>query len=60
MNLGFEKIPYNWHEQIINLLAERIVVVDREGIILYINEAYCEFLGTTVENAMLQACSGCN
>lgn len=52
MNLGMEAIPYNWHEQIINLLAERIVVVDRDGIILYINEAYCEFLGTTVEEAI--------
>ncbi|MFF2446951.1 sigma-54 interaction domain-containing protein [Neobacillus sp. NPDC058068] len=52
MNLGMEAIPYNWHEQIINLLAERIVVVDRDGIILYINEAYCEFLGTTVEKAI--------
>ncbi|WHY86919.1 sigma 54-interacting transcriptional regulator [Neobacillus novalis] len=52
MNLGMEGIPYNWHEQIINLLAERIVVVDRDGIILYINEAYCEFLGTTVEEAI--------
>ncbi|WML57912.1 sigma 54-interacting transcriptional regulator [Neobacillus sp. PS2-9] len=52
MYQGFENIPYNWHEQIINLLAERIVVVDREGIILYINEAYCEFLGTTVEDAI--------
>ena len=52
MYQGFENIPYNWHEQIINLLAERIVVVDREGIILYINEAYCEFLGTTVEEAI--------
>ncbi|MDQ1147854.1 transcriptional regulator with PAS, ATPase and Fis domain [Bacillus sp. SORGH_AS 510] len=52
MYRGFENIPYNWHEQIINLLAERIVVVDREGIILYINEAYCNFLGTTVEDAL--------
>ncbi|MFK9092202.1 sigma-54 interaction domain-containing protein [Bacillus salipaludis] len=52
MNLGMETIPLNWHEQIINLLAERIVVVDREGIILYINEAYCEFLGTTVKEAI--------
>lgn len=52
MYRGFENIPYNWHEQIINLLAERIVVVDREGIILYINEAYCDFLGTTVEEAL--------
>lgn len=52
MYRGFENIPYNWHEQIINLLAERIVVVDREGIILYINEAYCDFLGTTVEDAL--------
>ena len=52
MSFGFENIPYNWHEQIINLLAERIVVVDHEGIILYINEAYCEFIGTTVEQAI--------
>lgn len=27
-------------------------LVDREGIILYINAAYCEFLGTTVEGAI--------
>ncbi|WHY78247.1 sigma 54-interacting transcriptional regulator [Neobacillus sp. WH10] len=52
MNLGMEAIPHNWHEQIFNLLAERIVVVDHDGIILYINEAYCEFLGTTVEKAI--------
>ncbi|WP_026564599.1 sigma-54 interaction domain-containing protein [Bacillus sp. UNC41MFS5] len=49
---GFERIPNNWYEQIINLIAERIVVVDHEGIILYINEAYCEFLGTTVKDAV--------
>lgn len=52
MNLGFDNIPYDWHDQIINLLAERIVVVDREGIILYINAAYCEFIGTTAEQAI--------
>lgn len=49
---GFDKIPFNWHEQIINLLAERTVVVDKDGKILYINEAYCEFLGTTVEDSL--------
>ncbi|MDQ0973935.1 transcriptional regulator with PAS, ATPase and Fis domain [Neobacillus niacini] len=47
-----EKIPHHWIEEIINLAGERIVVVDREGIILYINAAYCEFLGTTVEEAI--------
>jgi transcriptional regulator with PAS, ATPase and Fis domain len=47
-----EKIPYHWFEEIINLAGERIVVVDTEGIILYINSAYCEFLGTTVEKAI--------
>ncbi|MFZ7943351.1 sigma-54 interaction domain-containing protein [Neobacillus sp. 19] len=52
MHRGMEAIPLNWHEQIINLLGERIVVVDRDGIILYINEAYCEFLGTTVVDAI--------
>jgi transcriptional regulator with PAS, ATPase and Fis domain len=52
VSLGFNNIPYNWHDQIINLLAERIVVVNREGIILFINEPYCEFIGTTVEQAL--------
>lgn len=52
MYQGFEKIPQNWLEQMINLLAERVVVVDHDGTILYINEAYCEFLGTTVKDAV--------
>ncbi|MBT2734041.1 PAS domain S-box protein [Bacillus sp. ISL-7] len=52
MNRGFERVPYRWHEQIINLQAERVVIFDRDGIILYINEAYCDFIGTTVEKAL--------
>lgn len=52
VNQGFDRIPYSWHEQIINLLAERVVIVDRDGIILYINKGYCEFIGTTVEKAL--------
>ncbi|MGX6444458.1 sigma-54 interaction domain-containing protein [Neobacillus sp. K501] len=52
MKVGIEDIPYHWLEEIINLSAERIVVVDRDGIIRYINESYCEFLGTTVEKAI--------
>jgi transcriptional regulator with PAS, ATPase and Fis domain len=52
MKLGLENIPYHWFEEIINLAGERIVVVNREGIILYVNSAYCEFLGTTVEKAI--------
>ncbi|OCA92130.1 sigma-54 interaction domain-containing protein [Pseudobacillus wudalianchiensis] len=52
MKRAFEKIPNSWYEQIINLLAERVVVVDRNGIIIYINEGYCEFIGTTVEEAV--------
>ena len=52
MKLGIENIPHHWIEEIVNLAGERIVVVDREGVVLYINSAYCEFLGTTVENAI--------
>lgn len=52
MKRAFERIPDSWYEQIINLLAERVVVVDRNGMILYINEGYCEFIGTTVEEAI--------
>lgn len=52
MNLGLVEIPNNWLEEIINLSAEHIVVVNREGIICYINSAYCEFLGTKIESAL--------
>jgi transcriptional regulator with PAS, ATPase and Fis domain len=52
MKLGTGKIPHHWIEEIISLAGERIVVVDREGVILYINSAYCDFLGTTVEKAI--------
>lgn len=52
MKLGTGKIPHHWIEEIINLAGERIVVVDREGVILYINSAYCDFLGTSVEKAI--------
>ncbi len=45
------KLPYEWLEEILNLAAEWIVVVDREGIIRYINGAYCDFLDTCTEEA---------
>jgi transcriptional regulator with PAS, ATPase and Fis domain len=52
MKGAFDRVPRGWHEQIINLLAERVVIVDENGVILYINEGYCEFIGTTVEEAI--------
>lgn len=52
MSQGFAGVPNNWNEQIINLLAERVVIVDRNGIIIYINDGYCDFIGTTVEEAI--------
>ncbi len=52
MNVRIDDIPMNWLEEILNLSAERIVVTDRDGVIIYINEAYCEFLGTTMDKAM--------
>lgn len=52
MSYALDHIPYNWLEEIISLSAERIVVVDQQGIICYINAAYCEFLKTTMERAI--------
>ena len=51
MKLSIDHIPYEWIEQIISLSAERIVVVDRDGVIRYISDHYCDFLGTSVEYA---------
>lgn len=39
------ELPYEWLKEIISLCIERIVVVDQKGIIVYIDSAYCEFLG---------------
>ncbi|WP_026693254.1 sigma-54 interaction domain-containing protein [Peribacillus kribbensis] len=37
-------LPVEWMEEVINLVAERLVVVDRDGIIKYMDSAYCDFL----------------
>ncbi|MDQ0246638.1 transcriptional regulator with PAS, ATPase and Fis domain [Bacillus fengqiuensis] len=49
MDMKMDKLPYEWLEEIINVAAEWIVVIDREGFIQYMNQAYCDFLQTTVE-----------
>lgn len=54
MSRAFDGVPISWHEQIINLLAERVVIIDDNGMILYINEGYCQFIGTTMEKAIGQ------
>ncbi|MGM7634816.1 sigma-54 interaction domain-containing protein [Bacillus sp. Hm123] len=46
------KLPYEWLEEMINIAAEWVVVVDCKGIIIYINAAYCDYLGTTVSEAI--------
>jgi hypothetical protein len=40
---GIDRLPYEWLEEIINAAAERIVVVDREGIIRYMIEGTASF-----------------
>jgi transcriptional regulator with PAS, ATPase and Fis domain len=49
MKTKVSKLPYEWLEEIINVAAEWIVVVDRNGRIQYMNEAYCRFLQTTLD-----------
>ncbi|MED1206075.1 sigma-54 interaction domain-containing protein [Heyndrickxia acidicola] len=52
MKIGDVNLPTEWLEEIVNLVAERIVVVNTKGIILYIDKAYCDFLSTTMERAI--------
>ncbi|MDX8290733.1 sigma 54-interacting transcriptional regulator [Metabacillus indicus] len=47
-----EKLPADWIEEVINLAAECMVVVDREGTVLYLNSAYCEFLNVNAEESI--------
>lgn len=39
-----KQLPKEWIEQIITLLNERIVVVDAKGIVVYMDQAYCDFI----------------
>ncbi|MUK88586.1 AAA domain-containing protein [Ornithinibacillus sp. L9] len=41
-----------WLEEIISLLNERIVVVNQEGIVMYMDKAYCDFINTTMEEVI--------
>lgn len=52
VNVGIDKIPRRWVEEILNLSGKRIIVVDKEGIVLYINAGYCQFLGITPEDTL--------
>ncbi|WP_147534982.1 sigma-54 interaction domain-containing protein [Bacillus marasmi] len=52
MNVGIDKIPRQWVEEILNLSGKRIVVVDTDGTICYINAGYCQFLGIKPEDAL--------
>jgi transcriptional regulator with PAS, ATPase and Fis domain len=51
MKNGIQQIPTRWLQEIVNLSLEQLVIVDRDGIILFINPTYCEFLGTTQHEA---------
>ncbi|WP_416828952.1 sigma-54 interaction domain-containing protein [Ectobacillus polymachus] len=46
------QFPYEWLEEVLNVAAEWIVIVDKNGIIRYINRAYCDYLHTTVTEAI--------
>ncbi|SEN62986.1 PAS domain S-box-containing protein [Mesobacillus persicus] len=54
MSTTMKNIPQTWLEEIIRLSIERLVIVDRHGVIVYIDSDYCEFLGTTAEKAIGQ------
>ncbi|WP_050181650.1 sigma-54 interaction domain-containing protein [Domibacillus robiginosus] len=47
-----KKLPYEWLEEIINLAAEWVVAVDRHAAVMFINPAYCEYLGITQQEAI--------
>ncbi len=52
MNKMLQNLPFNWIQEIINLATEWIVVVNREGKVLYMNESYCEFVGRTSDEVI--------
>ncbi|PLT30403.1 sigma-54 interaction domain-containing protein [Peribacillus deserti] len=49
---GIDILPVEWIKEVINNVAERLVVVDRNGIIRYMDSAYCDFLDITPMDAI--------
>ncbi|MBM7693980.1 transcriptional regulator with PAS, ATPase and Fis domain [Peribacillus deserti] len=49
---GIDILPVEWVKEVINIVAERLVVVDRKGIIRYMDSAYCDFLNITPMDAI--------
>ncbi len=49
---SMKRLSREWLEQIIHLLNERIVVVDNEGTIIYMDHAYCDLLNTKQEDVI--------
>jgi transcriptional regulator with PAS, ATPase and Fis domain len=52
MNRMLKSLPFSWIQEIIDLATEWIVVVDRDGKILYMNESYCEFVGRSADEVI--------
>ncbi|MBM7702453.1 sigma-54 interaction domain-containing protein [Metabacillus iocasae] len=52
MTLKDWNIPHGWFEEIINSIGECVVIIDREGMVRHLNNAYCKFLETTKEEAV--------
>lgn len=52
MSTLLRNLPIDWMEEILDLAAEWIVVVDLDGKIVYMNESYCEFVGKTGESVI--------
>ncbi|WP_409291796.1 sigma-54 interaction domain-containing protein [Peribacillus sp. SCS-37] len=49
---GIDVLPIEWIKEVVGLVAERLVIVDREGIIRYMDSAYCDFLGIEQQDAI--------
>jgi len=52
MEESIDILPVEWIKEIIHLVAERLVIVDHHGIIRYMDNAYCDFLEISVEDAI--------
>lgn len=52
MKVEMKRLSVDWLMEIIHLCIERIVIVDRDGMIVYIDEAYSEFIGVSFDEAV--------
>ncbi|MBB5173164.1 sigma-54 interaction domain-containing protein [Texcoconibacillus texcoconensis] len=54
MKTNMKPLPYEWLLEVINISTLPTVIVDQEGLVYYLNKAYCDILSVNLDDAIGQ------